>query len=39
MNSSYPLLGIHQGGGIGACQKMKNKRQKNYGGKCRHFCV
>ena len=23
--SSYPLLGIHQGGRIGVCQKMKNK--------------
>ena len=29
---SYPLLGIHQGGGIGACQRTKRKRQKN----CEH---
>ena len=29
--SSYLLLGIHQGGRIGVCQKTKNKKQKNCG--------
>ena len=34
------LLRIHQDTGIGVCQKMKNKRQKNYGcKKMGHFCI
>ena len=37
--SSYLLLDIHQGGGIGICQKMKNKKQKNCGHKHGVFCV
>ena len=37
--SSYLLLGIHQDIGIGVCQKMKKKKQKNCGSKHRPFCV
>ena len=36
---SYLLLSIHQDGGIGVFLKMKSRRQKNYGGKYRLFCV
>ena len=28
--SSYPLLGTHQGGGIGVFLRMRKKRQKNF---------
>ena len=33
------MLGIHQDIGIGVCQKMKKKRQKNCGHKHGHFFV
>ena len=33
----YPFPGSHQDTGTGVCQKMKNKRQKNCGGKYRPF--
>ena len=29
--NSYPLLGIHQDGGIGSYQETRKKRQKNCG--------
>ena len=35
--NSYPLPGIHEGGGIDACQKKRKKRQKNCGNKHRPF--
>ena len=34
-----PITWYHQGVGIGVCQKMKKKRQKNYGHKHRLFCI
>ena len=37
--NSCLLLSIHQDIGIGVCQKMKKKEQKNYGYKRRPFCV
>ena len=37
--NSCLLLGIHQDIGIGVCQKMKKKKQKNYGHKHETFFV
>ena len=37
--SYYPLLGIHQGGGIGACQKTKKRERKIVDINMDLFCV
>ena len=36
---SYPLLGTHQGGGIGEFLRMRKKKQRNCGGKHGTFCI
>ena len=38
-NNFFLLLGIHQGGGIGARQKMKKGTQKHYWHKYGLFCI
>ena len=37
--SYYPLLGIHQGGGIGACKKTKKRERKIVDINMDLFCV